>query len=173
MKKPYVLILALISGLIFGLILHPLKDNNIIQFIADQLLYPVGQIFIRVILMVVVPMVLSALVLGARDLAKGNSLGKVIGKTIKYTLIMSLCSVIIGVTLVNVFQPGRGFSQIQNVAGAPQALDKIKSNADRAKPFSQIIIELIPKNPLASAVNAFEGEMLSFMVFALIFGIAL
>ena len=58
-----------------------------------------------------------------------------------------------------------------SAAGA--SVSTLQANAAAAKPLSDVIIELIPRNPLESAVRALDGEMLALMVFSLIFGVAI
>lgn len=172
MKVHTRLLVGLVLGVILGTVLHPLRDNPTLLTINDTLFQPFGQIFLRLIFMVVVPLVFSALVLGVFELSKGHELGKVAWRTLFFTAISSLLSVAIGVTLVNVFQPGKSFPLNARQEAAAN-VEQIQANAKAAKPFSQAIVELIPKNPIDSAVRALEGEMISLMVFALIFGIAL
>jgi DAACS family dicarboxylate/amino acid:cation (Na+ or H+) symporter len=174
MKRHYLLLAALVLGVVLGAALHPFADNSVLQALSQHLLNPAGQIFLRLIFMVVVPLVFSALVLGVYELGQSHGLGAVAGKTLVYTLIASTASVVIGITLVNLFQPGRGYS-IDPAMLSDQAANvaNIQKNASQASNASQALVDLIPKNPLDSATKALAGEMLPLMVFALIFGIAL
>lgn len=171
MKAHTRLLLGLVLGIVLGTVLHQWNDNNFLQMISSSVFQPFGQIFLRLIFMVVVPLVFSALVLGVLELAKGHSLGRIAAKTLAFTGVCSALSVVIGVTLVNVFQPGAGVSVPSGES--TEAVATVQQNASNAKSFSQVIVELVPKNPLDSAVRALEGEMISLMVFALIFGVAL
>lgn len=167
------LLLGLIFGIVLGISLKPFKEHPWIVFLSSQFLFAVGQIFLRLIFMVVVPMVFSALVLGVYELTQGQSLGKVLGKTLFFTLIASSMSVFIGISITNLFKPGAGVHLEAIQSDALTSLQSVSAHAESAKSIGQTIAELIPKNPLAAAVNALEGDMLSLMVFALIFGIAL
>lgn len=115
-------------------------------------------------------MIFSALILGVFELGASRGLGKVFQRTIFFTVIASSLSVLIGITLVNYFQPGRGFdfagNQIQDVSG-------IQKNASAAKSLPETILNLIPRNPIEAAAQAFNGEIVAFMIFCLIFGLAL
>lgn len=174
MKKAWVLLGALVLGAIFGLILHPFADHEVMKWIAQYVLNPIGQIFLRLIFMVVVPLLFSALVLGVIELGQTAGLGKTVAKTLGYTLLCSTFSVLIGISLVNVFKPGVGFQLNQQfITDQQESLQKLQSNADAAKSFDKILIDLFPKNPIDVAARALEGEILSFMVFALLFGLAL
>jgi DAACS family dicarboxylate/amino acid:cation (Na+ or H+) symporter len=165
------LAIALLLGIALGAALHPYADNPGLVAFNMHVLRPIGQIFLRSIFMIVVPMVFSALVIGVYQLGRGHNLSGVAGRTLAFTVVLSAASVAIGVALVNVLQPGRGF-QLGSAAGAASGVQAIEANAAAAKPLSDVLIELIPRNPLESAVRALDGEMLPLMVFAVIFGLA-
>ena len=173
MKLHTRLLIALLLGALCGTALHSRPDAWLAAA-NTNLLQPVGQIFLRLIFMIVVPMVFSALTLGVFELGRNHGLGAVAGKTLFYTVIASTLSVAIGLVLVNAIGPGRGLS-ISAALAAQQsaAVQGIASTAAETKPISQIIVELVPRNPLDSAVRALDGEMLPFMVFALLFGFGL
>ncbi|MEQ1876749.1 MAG: dicarboxylate/amino acid:cation symporter [Bdellovibrionia bacterium] len=174
MKQHTKLLIGLACGIVFGLLTHPYAGSETLNAANTHFLQPVGQIFLRLIFMVVVPLIFSALVLGVMELGEGHGLGRVAGRTLMFTLITSAFSVLIGVSLVNIFKPGEGFYINQEtILEQNQSVQTIQKNAAGAKPLSTIIVELIPKNPLDSAVNAFNGEIVALMVFALIFGLAL
>lgn len=171
------LVLALALGVIFGLMLHPFSGTESLVWINAHILQPIGQIFLRSIFMVVVPLIFSALVLATCELSQGQNMGKVAQKTLMYTIIISSFSVLIGVSMVNIIKPGQNYSvsESQKLALAEQSskVASIAKSAEQSTSFSQTIVELIPKNPLASAAKALDGEMIAVMVFALIFGVAL
>lgn len=171
------LLCALLSGLVFGLLLHPYAEVGWLSFTNTHVLQPVGQIFLRLIFMVVVPLIFSALVIAANELGLSKGLSKVFGRTLLFTVLISTMSVLIGITLVNVIQPGAGFifndEQKASLAHNAGTIAQVSANAAHAKSASQIIVDLVPKNPLDSAVRALDGEMIPLMIFALIFGVAL
>jgi DAACS family dicarboxylate/amino acid:cation (Na+ or H+) symporter len=172
-KNHYKLLVALISGIILGTLVHPHQDIAWLQNFNTYLMYPIGQIFLRLLFMIVVPMVFSALILGVFDLAKNQGVGRVASKTLLYTIIASTFSVLIGIGLVNLFQPGKGFKVDTSVfETAKTNVETIAANAKNSKNFAQALVEIIPKNPLDAAVRALEGEMLSLMFCALFFGFA-
>ena len=163
--------IALLLGITLGAALHAYADTPGLVAFSTHVLRPIGQIFLRLIFMIVVPMVFSALVVGVYQLGRGHDLSGVAGRTLAFTLLLSAASVGIGMALVNVLQPGRNL-QLADTLGAAAGVQAIEANAAAARPFSDILIELIPRNPLDSAVRALDGEMLPFMVFAVIFGVA-
>jgi DAACS family dicarboxylate/amino acid:cation (Na+ or H+) symporter len=172
-KRHHLLLLALLLGAVLGGALHG-SSLSLISTLVVNVFEPLGQLFLRLIFMIVVPMIFSALILGVRELTESAQLKGVVSKTLLYTLLLSSLSVLIGITAVNFFKPGSQIRLDSSVlASNSAAIEQIKSNASAAKPFSQTLIELVPKNPLAAATRALEGEMISFMVFSLIFGFAL
>jgi DAACS family dicarboxylate/amino acid:cation (Na+ or H+) symporter len=165
------LAIALLLGIALGAALHPYAAAPGLIAFNTHILRPIGQIFLRTIFMIVVPMVFSALVIGVYQLGRGRDLSGVAGRTLIFTIVLSAASVLIGVALVNVLQPGRGVQLA--AAGVPTpGVQAIEANAAAVKPLSDVFIELIPRNPLESAVRALDGEMLPLMVFAVIFGVA-
>lgn len=173
MKLHTQLFIALVLGIALGTALHSHADSALILSINANLLRPVGQIFLRSIFMIVVPMVFSALVIGVYELGRGHDLSGVAGRTLWFTLVMSASSVLIGMLLVNILRPGESVALQQAINGPASAgVQTIQANAAASKSAADTLIELIPRNPLESAVRALDGEMLPLMVFALIFGIA-
>src|SRR5688572_10811803 len=137
-----------------------------------NVLRPLGQVFLRAIFMIVVPMVFSALVIGVYELRKGPGLSGVAARTLGFTALLSAASVLIGLILVNAVRPGEGL-QLDALLGAGSSVEQLRANAAATRPLADILVELIPRNPLDSAVRALDGEMLALMVFALAFGAAL
>jgi DAACS family dicarboxylate/amino acid:cation (Na+ or H+) symporter len=166
------LLVALAAGIALGALAHAYADVPAIQALSVHVLRPIGQIFLRTIFMIVVPMVFAALVIGVYELAQGHGLGGVAGRTLALTLLLSSVSVAIGLALVNLIRPGDGVDLGAAGAGAA-GLQTLEANAKAARPLSDVLIELIPRNPLEAAVRALDGEMLQLMIFALIFGVAI
>ena len=171
MKLHTQLFIALVLGLVLGAALHSAGGN--LTWVAGfntNVLRPIGQIFLRLIFMIVVPMVFSALVIGVYELGREQGLGGVAGRTLAFTVLLSTASVTIGLVLVNLIGPGRAF-QLQ--AATASSVETLQAQAKGVKSFADILIELIPRNPLDSAVRALDGEMLQLMIFAVIFGVGL
>ncbi len=152
-----------------------------LEFIATHIAEPVGKIFLRLIMMMVIPLVVSALALGVLELGDVRRLGIVGLRTLLYTLILSGSAVAIGVGLTNFFQPGSTLPPEQREllserygAKAAQAVAQRK----QAKNIRDTLLDLIPENPLQEAVGALDGSskgngMLAVMFFSLFLGAAL
>lgn len=127
---------------------------------------PIGKIFIRLLLMLVLPIVFSALVMGVSGL-EIQHLGRLGARTLGYTIVVSLVAALIGVTLVNLLQPGAGLSQAF-LAGARSSIT--------AAPMPQstspvdLIVSIVPTNPFQAAAS---GDMIGFIFFGLFFGIGM
>lgn len=171
--KPYQkLLLALVAGAVAGLTLHNFESAPWLTVLNNWFFQPVGQIFLRLIFMAVVPLVFCGLVVGVFELSKHQGLGSVARRTLFFTLVTSTLSVILGVGLTNLLQPGRGL-QVPVPMDSGSSVEQLKSSAAAAKSLPQTIIEIIPTNPIAVASRALEGEMIALMFFALVFGVAL
>ncbi len=169
--KPHTrLLLALIAGALAGVLLHPLAADPVLSGLSTHLFRPIGQLFLRTIFMVVVPLVVSALVIGVYELGQERNLPGVVTRTLGFTVVLSTAAVVIGLLLANLLQPGVGIGLAPAGAAATSAL---QANAAAAQSFSDVIISLVPRNPLDSAVRALDGEMLPLMVFSVIFGVAI
>ena len=180
----HVLILAgLVAGIVGGLIANWIQDSGesgkeyvaMLVAIAD----PIGKLFLRLMQMVVLPLVFSALFLAVVDVGDLRKLGKIGLVTLFYTAVLSTSAVLIGITLVNVVQPGRAISaetqQKLTKKYAEKASESI-AKAEDAKSIGQTLVDLLPENPLQEMVGAVDGSskgngMLAVMFFSLLCGI--
>jgi DAACS family dicarboxylate/amino acid:cation (Na+ or H+) symporter len=158
--------IGIAAGAGLGLLCNTLPDNSAVDAVVQYVAQPVGRIFLRLLFMLVVPLMFSALVIGVSELPTAR-LGRIGGRTLAYTVMASMVSVLLGLTLVNVFKPGTGLSpelvhKLQASAKAPE-LPKTGSAVD-------LIVAMVPDNPVKAAS---QGDMLALMIFALIFGVAL
>ena len=170
MKLHTKLLIALAAGFALGALAHPYAEVATVRAISANVLGPIGQLFLRTIFMIVVPMVFSALVIGVYELGRAHGLGRAATKTLGFTVLLSATSVGLGVALVNLLRPGVG---VLPPGAVDATVRNLEANAAAAKPLGVVIVELIPRNPLESAVRALDGEMLPLMIFSLIFGIAI
>ncbi|MBI4553292.1 MAG: dicarboxylate/amino acid:cation symporter [Candidatus Latescibacteria bacterium] len=167
------LVIGSVCGVGANLVLG--DDPNLAWFVS-HVTEPAGRIFLRLIFMVVIPLVFSSLTLGVAELGDIRRLGRIGAKTFGYTLIVTTISVVIGLTLVNLFRPGESIDP----AIKQRLLDSVKAGSSTAAPTPgevnfgiQTLVNIVPDNPLSSAVNAFKGEMLGVMFFSLLVGVAL
>ena len=177
MKQHTKLLLGFVLGVTFGLIGYYYLPTSQYPFMGNfsEVMTFLGATFLRMIFMVVVPLILSALMLGTMELGKGAGLGKVGGFSLLYTLLLSGCAVIVAVVMTNILKPGVGLAFDKAALASNAGVMKLQSNAQAAqgKAWYQYIVDLLPMNPIDSAAKAFSGEIVALMVFALFFGWAL
>jgi len=165
-KRNWHIFFALVAGVIFGII-FPAKNFPVI----NELLTLVGQIFIRLIQMVVIPLVVSAIIVGIASLGDSKQLGKIGGRMIIYYAIITVISVAIGITLALLFKPGVG---VQEFIGQQQAFEVQNQVAatiqHQRENITQLYLNMIPSNPLESLA---KGEMVPIIVFVVVFGCAM
>lgn len=177
MKQHTKLLLGFVLGVCFGLIGYYYLPTSEYAFMGkfSEVMTFLGATFLRMIFMVVVPLILSALMLGTMELGKGAGLGKVGGLSLLYTLMLSGCAVIIAVVMTNILKPGVGLAFDKAALASNSGVLSIQKNvsATQGKVWYQYIVDLLPMNPIDSAAKAFSGEIVALMIFALFFGWAL
>ncbi len=172
------LILGAISGGTLNSILGP-TDANLISF-TNHVTEPIGTLFLRLLLLLVVPLVFSILVVGVAGLGDLRRIGRIGVKSLVYTVIISAISVLIGLTLANTIRPGKRISpevSAQLAARYSQdAVERVESAVGGAKstdtPLLKAVKTLVPTNVFYS-VGRETPDMLGLMFFALFLGICL
>lgn len=140
-------------------------------WLVTQLAQPLGQLFLRLLSMLVVPLLFSALVLGLCELDLGQ-LGRMGARMLGYTVVVSAVAVLIGMTLVNLVGPGRGLpDEVRALASAGAAsVAAAPAPGAAGAAGAALIVMLVPDNPVKAAAS---GDMLGVIVFSLLFGVAL
>lgn len=173
-------LIALVLGAILGATLQTIYglDNEHIKWWIANLSKPVGKIFLNMIFMIVVPLLFSALVLGISEIGDPRKVGRVGLYSLGMTVLLSGIAVAIGLAAVNVVKPGANVTPeereriMATYAKSDDAKKKIE-DSKKTKSTEETIAEIVPDNPIQSAVNAMSGGLLGFMFFALVFGLAL
>jgi DAACS family dicarboxylate/amino acid:cation (Na+ or H+) symporter len=180
----YKILIGLVVGATLGLTVNFLTKSSGVPDWLNSILdnvEAVGRIFLRLVLMVVIPLVFSALTLGVLELGDVRRLGRIGLRPLVWTMVLSFCAVGIGLTLVNLIAPGKGLSDANRDALRSQfavSADKAVEQSKKAKPLRDLLLDIIPENPLQEAVGALDGSskgngMLSVMFFSLCIGVAL
>lgn len=158
--------IALIVGAVTGMVLHYLvPDGNIKNdVIVEGVLYVLGQGFIRLMKMLVVPLVFCSLVCGSMAIGDTKKLGNVGGKTLAFYLVTTAVAVAVALGIGTLLRPGIGLdmSKIQVNASDIETMESAS--------LAQTILNIIPDNPFKALAN---GEMLQVIVFALVVGVIL
>ena len=166
LKRNWHIFAGLILGVLVGIWLH--REPN--PIIMTTLTF-IGQVFIRLIQMVVIPLVISAIVIGITSVGDSKQIGKLGSKMIFYYTIITVAAVTIGAALALLLKPGLGAAHYINIdtAAGIQAQVAATIEAQREN-LLNIFLGFIPKNPLASIAS---GDMVPIIVFALMFSVAL
>lgn len=157
------ILLGLFLGFIFGLILKELPEG----FIKDTLLLNgvikiLGNGFTTAIKMMVVPLVFISLVCGSSSMGDVKKLGRIGGKTMAFYLGTTAFAIIISLVLGTLLKPGIGLDMSSMITG--------DVSIGESKSLVEIILNIIPSNPIASLAN---GDMLQVIFFSLLIGIAM
>ena len=176
------ILLGLILGAAVGGTLNSILGAGApaLTFVADQITNPIGQLFLRLLLLLVIPLVFSSLVLGVAGLGDLRRIGRIGIKSLIYTLVISGISVIIGLTLANTIKPGKRISpeisaQLEARYGkdAQERVTTATAPADaKDAPLLKVVKTIVPTNVFYS-VGRETPDMLGLMFFALFFGIAM
>ena len=155
---------ALFLGVIFGAVMKLLPPSSYLDdILVNGILRLVGNGFIELIKMTVVPLIFTSIICGVSSFGDSKKLGKIGVKTLILFLITTLIGVIISLFLAMLFKPG----YVEN----PAISAEIGSNANQnSKNLFDVIIDMIPNNPFKSMS---EGNLLQVLIFASFFGIAI
>ncbi|QGU94232.1 cation:dicarboxylase symporter family transporter [Clostridium bovifaecis] len=157
------ILLALAIGIAFGLIANGFFSATINEGLNKWVLSPLGDIFLRAIKMLVVPLVLCSLITGVASIGDIKKLGRVGIRTIIYYTLTTAFAITLALGVANIIKPGMGTGL---------TLSQAKNTVEAAKaPFiMDVFVNMVPTNPIEAMV---KGDMLQIIVFALIFGICI
>ncbi len=177
------ILIGLAVGVIAGVVVNRLLggDHPRVAWIIDNVTQPVGQLFLRLLLMIVVPLVFSSLVVGVAGIGDVRKLGRVGLKSFGYCLVISAISVVIGITLANTIKPGKRIDPNTSAAlqqryatdASKTVEDAKKASSASAKPLMAVVETIVPKNPFFAVADKEDPNMLHLMFFALVIGIAI
>ena len=165
------MLLGFAVGLGGGLYVN-LNDLVVIPWVME-LIQAVGQIFLRLLFMLVIPLLFAALAVGVAEMGDLKSLGRVGFKTLVFTIMVSAIAVGIGLVMVNYFQPGAGVDPAlaaQLLEDGRDGAAAIVGNESTSIEAGQFFLDMIPSNVITAAA---DNQILPVMVFALIFGIGM
>lgn len=151
------LAMQMLIGLVLGVIVGMFLDS---QF-ATTYVKPFGDLFIRLIRMVVVPLVFATLVAGAAGISDVSKLGRVAIKTLVIFMVTSAIAVICGLLIANIIDPGIGLTL---------STEGLKAAQVKAPSFVQTLLDIVPINPMEAFA---KGSILQIIFFAIMFGFCL
>lgn len=163
------ILIALVLGIALGAVLHEQQESR--QWLISNILSPAGDIFIRLIKMIVVPIVIATLIVGIAGVGDAKKLGRIGFKTILYFEIITTVAIILGITLANVFQPGHGIDMSTltavDISQYQKTTEQVQSGSHS---LVGTVLSLIPPNIFTAMAH---GDMLPIIFFSVLFGLGL
>jgi len=154
------ILLGMGVGIIVGLIFNLGLSKEVFETANTYVFVPLGTLFINLIKLLVVPIVLVSIILGAAGVGDPKKLGRIGLKTISYFLVTTALALVLALALGSIIQPGKGDFSVEGA----------KFEAQEAPPVMDTLLGIIPANPFQSMV---EGNMLQVIFFALLIGVAI
>lgn len=154
--------IGLLLGIVLGIIMHSLVPDSHFKndILIDGLFYTVGQLFIRLMQMLVVPLVFFSIADGCRNLGDTETLGKVGVRIVIYYLFTTAFAILIALSLASLIGPGKGM----NMSIGSQSFDVEKTDIS----LSNTILEFIPTNPIEALS---KGNMIQIIIFSVLVGL--
>src|SRR6476620_9183256 len=158
------ILIAMVLGIAVGYMVF-LKSSDVFRSAFSDNIKLLSSIFIRLVQMIIAPLVFTTLVVGIAKLGDLKTVGRVGGKAILWFVTASLASLLIGLVLVNVFEPGKYINLSQkDVEGLTDLVTKQKSFS-----LQNFLEHVIPKSFVEAMAN---NEILQLVVFSIFFGVA-
>ncbi|HEX8635966.1 MAG TPA: dicarboxylate/amino acid:cation symporter [Pyrinomonadaceae bacterium] len=183
------ILIGLVVGVVAGVVVNRVfgGDHPGVAWAVRHVTEPIGTLFLRLLLMVVVPLVFSSLVVGVAGIGDIRKLGRVGLKSFAYVLVISAISVVIGLTLANTIRPGERIDEATKAGlearygtDAQSRVAAATKAGSTESPLMQVVKTVVPENPVAAVAGIIAGRetqtdtpnMLHLMFFAVILGIA-
>ncbi|PGL67677.1 cation:dicarboxylase symporter family transporter [Bacillus sp. AFS055030] len=151
---------ALILGIVVGALVY--GNEKAISYIQ-----PIGDIFIHLIKMIVMPIVISALIVAVAGVGDIKKLGKLGGKTLLYFEVITTIALAIGLLAANLFHPGKGVDMSHLQKGDISAYEQT-ATATQKSGFAETLVHIFPKNVFESMA---QGDLLPIIFFSVLFGL--
>ena len=177
--KGWGVFIGLILGCFIGLAFNKLKldpaFNPWIEFFTDNLLYPVGNVFLQSLFMIIVPMIFSSLIVGMADISNPSSIARLSKRLLVFYIFSTMIAIFIGQILMGAFHPGKNISQVQAEKAAVTMKAKMSSLQDQSSMVGEslwpgILTKIVPRNIIDQFA---KGNMLAVIFTALLFGLTL
>ena len=144
------MVLGALTGLVFG------------EAAAARIGW-IGDLFMRLLRMIIVPLVLTSIISGVASVGGGRALGRLFSKTLGYYVLSSLLAVSVGLLMVNLIRPGVGANMVETTASDLPPLETPSSPVD-------LLLSIVPDNVIQAAATA---DMLALIFFSIVFGAAI
>ena len=156
------ILIGLVLGIVVGGIFYGSES-------AQNFLQPFGDLFLRLIKLIVVPIVLSSIIVAIAGVGDLKAVGKLGAKSLTYFIGMTLFAIIIGLVSANIFQPGTGI-EMENLQESDISGYVETESAQEGKSIVDTLLHIVPTNPFKAMI---EGDMLAIIFFAVVFGIGI
>ena len=155
--------IALICGMILGIVMHYFVPKGHIKddIIIDGIFYLLGQMFIRAMQMLVVPLVFFSIADGCRNMGDAKTLGKVGIRIVLFYLLTTALAIIIALSLASIINPGKGMNM-------ELGSNEFKMETGEKTSMKDTLLNMIPTNPIEALA---KGDMLQIIIFAVIVGL--
>ncbi len=176
MKLHTKILLGLLAGLAAGIATNLTVgvDNPTVEWINTYVAGPVGQIFLRMLFMIVIPLVFASIALGVFGLGDIRKVGRIGGKTMAYFFGTTILAATLGLIVVNIMQPWEQVTPETRVElmdrFSSAAAGRVEQSETTAKFGPDTFVNIVPRNPVDSAAKT---DMLGIIFFGLMFGAAL
>ena len=165
----------ILIGLVAGILVGTAANLLGIEWLQTGLSYiePIGTAFIRLITMIVIPLIVASILLGAASLGDLTRLGRIGGKTVLYYMFTTAAAVTLGLLLSNLIQPGSRIDSSTRDALASQLSSEASTfveMAERSRSVKDVLLGIIPPNPVEAAA---EFDLLPLIFFSVVFGAAI
>ena len=146
---PWQILTGIVLGVVFGVFLY-----DYVNYISWM-----GDLFLRALKMIIIPLVFSSLVVGVASMGKSADLGRIAGKTLGFYFATTAIAIVIGIVLVNLFKPG---------VGASIPITESVTSMGEESSFKDLLINIVPANVFEDLA---KGNLLSIIFFAIILGV--
>jgi DAACS family dicarboxylate/amino acid:cation (Na+ or H+) symporter len=166
------ILLGLITGATLGVTSNIFyHDAPALIWIVDNVANPVGQVFLRMLFMIVVPLILASVTLGVASLGDLRRVGRIGGKSLGFFLFTTTIAATIGLTLMNLVAPGKALDPVLQEQLMEQYAGAAAERVGGGAVFGiQTFINIVPRNPIDSMAR---GDMIGLIFFSIIVGVAL
>lgn len=158
------IMIGLVAGVIVGILLNQFPEHK--AWFIDNLLQPAGDLFIKLMKMIVVPLVFACMTVGIAGAGSTRALGRVGVKTFVYFFTITSIAIVFGLVVGNVFQPGAG----ADFSSTLQAPVTTLASSTETQNLGRTLVAIVPDNIVQAMA---EGKLLSVLFFAILFGCAL
>ncbi|CAN7636876.1 cation:dicarboxylase symporter family transporter [Peribacillus frigoritolerans] len=153
-------------GLILGIIVGAIFYGN---ESAQSFLQPFGDIFLRMIKMIVVPIIVSSLIVAVAGVGDLKAVGKLGAKSLSYFVVVTMIAIAIGLISANIIQPGAGVN-MNNLEQTDISTYVDTAETKQHESFVDTLVHIVPSNPVKAMV---EGDMLAIIFFSVLFGLSI